>query len=260
MTWVSVGDTVGAAFNYPPLEKQAHCDRHGIFESKCYTGDVWTRCPQCEAEASAAEDARKADAEKAARLSAWRRKVDDAGIPPRFTEKHLQNFIADTPRKQEALAFAQDYADDWAAVLQSGRCAMFVGRCGTGKTHLAAGIGLRVMNRHGATVLFTTTLRAIRRIKDSWRKGGETESEAVKALVTPDLLILDEIGVQFGSETEQLILFDVLNERYEKRKPCILISNLPVADVKAYLGERITDRLREDGGAFVPFDWESFRG
>ena len=53
---------------------------------------------------------------------------------------------------------------------------------------------------------------------------------------------------------------DVLNERYEKRKPCLLLSNLAIDDVKAYLGERIFDRLREDGGEAVAFDWASHRG
>ena len=76
----------------------------------------------------------------------------------------------------------------------------------------------------------------------------------------PELLILDEVGVQFGSETEKLMLFDVLNERYEKRKPCVLLSNLAIDDVKAFLGERVFDRLREDGGEAVAFDWESYRG
>ena len=65
--------------------------------------------------------------------------------------------------------------------------------------------------------------------------------------------------MQFGSDTEKLILFDVLNERYEKRRPTLLLSNLVVDDVQAYLGERIFDRLREDGGEAVAFDWESHR-
>ena len=75
-----------------------------------------------------------------------------------------------------------------------------------------------------------------------------------------DLLILDEVGVQFGSDTEKLILFDVLNERYEKRRPTLVLSNLSLPDVEQYLGERIFDRLREDGGEAVVFDWESHRG
>jgi len=136
-----------------------------------------------------------------------------------------------------------------------------VGRPGTGKTHLAVGIGLQIMERNNRTVLFTTVMRAVRRVKDTWGKSGsETETKAIAALAFPDFLILDEVGLQFNSDTERLILFDVLNDRYEKRRPTLLMSNLPVGEVGEYLGERIMDRLREDGGEFIPFDWESHRG
>ena len=74
------------------------------------------------------------------------------------------------------------------------------------------------------------------------------------------MLILDEVGVQFGSETEENLLFDIINTRYEDRKPTILISNLDGAGVKKYLGERAFDRIREDGGKLIPFTWSSYRG
>lgn len=117
------------------------------------------------------------------------------------------------------------------------------------------------MERDNRSVYFTTVLRAIRSIKDTWTRGSSvSESQAIAALVFPDLLILDEIGVQFGSEVEKTILFDIMNERYEKRRPTILMSNLTPKEVEQYLGERVYDRLREDGGQAIVFDWESERG
>ena len=111
------------------------------------------------------------------------------------------------------------------------------------------------------SALFLTVMRAVRRVKDTWgRSSTQSESEAIASLVFPDLLILDEVGVQFGSDAERLILFDVLNERYEKRRPTLLLSNLNIDEVKAYLGERVFDRLREDGGEAIVFDWASWRG
>ncbi|WP_310625784.1 ATP-binding protein [Limnohabitans sp.] len=186
----------------------------------------------------------------------------------------MKSFVAESDSQKRALAFAKTYADEFDKVLKTGRSAVFVGKPGTGKTHLSAGIGLRIMHRDNRTVLFSSVLRAVRRVKESWRRdSAETESQAIAALVFPDLLILDEVGQQFGSDTEKLILFDVLNERYEKRKPTLLLANVPLDDylknpsdkekspgLKSFLGERIIDRLREDGGEIVPFDWESMRG
>lgn len=79
-------------------------------------------------------------------------------------------------------------------------------------------------------------------------------------MVEPDLLILDEVGVQHGSDTEKLILFEIINGRYEAARPTIVISNLDAAGLEQFLGERAFDRLREGGGRLVVFDWESHRG
>ena len=109
------------------------------------------------------------------------------------------------------------------------------------------------------SALFVTVQRLIRRVKDSWHTKEETESEVIDAYASPDLLILDEVGVQFGSEFEKQVLFDVLNERYEKLKPSILLSNIPSEQLSDYLGERVTDRLRENKGRMIGFNWDSYR-
>ena len=190
----------------------------------------------------------------------WESKLGAAAIPERFKDRTLDMFVAKTAEQEKALAFAKEYALTFNDVLQTGRSALFIGKPGTGKTHLACGIALRIMGADNRSALFTTVQRAIRRVKDTWNKESrETESQAIAALAYPDLLILDEVGVQFGSEFEKQVLFDVLNERYEKRKPSILLSNLDVKEVTGYLGERIADRLREDGGKVIVFNWESHR-
>lgn len=238
-----------------------NCETHGDYESKCYLGTIWTKCPVCAEERQRIKDAERIEREKEAGLRAWACKVSNAGIPDRFKDRSLQSFVVVNDGQSYALKFAETYADKFDDVLATGRSALFIGKPGTGKTHLAAGIGLRIMSRQSRSVMFTTVIRAIRRIKDTWCKAGtETETQAIETLVYPDLLILDEVGVQFGSDTEKMILFDVLNSRYEKRRPTLLLSNLTLDEVKAFLGERVFDRLREDGGEAIVFDWESHRG
>ena len=244
-----------------PKTKPAVCETHGAYESRCFIGSIWSKCPTCGAETAAKERAEVETRERESRLQAWQRKIGDAGIPERFRDRSLPGFVVKTFAQGNALEFAQSYADNFDAALKTGRSALFLGKPGTGKTHLAVGIGMQIMQRDNRSVLFTTVMRAIRRVKDTWsRDSRESESEAIAALVFPDLLILDEVGVQFGSDTEKLILFDVLNERYEKRRPTLMLSNLGLDDVRAFLGDRIFDRLREDGGESIVFDWESYRG
>ena len=237
------------------------CEKHGSFTSRHIFGSVWTRCPACNAEHMEKESAEKEQRQRQEKLERWRRKIGDSGIPERFQTRTLDSFVAENEGQKSALAFAKDYAETFDDVMRSGRCAVFLGLPGTGKTHLAVGIGLHIMRHDNRSVLFTTVMRAIRRIRDTWsRKSDESETEAISALTYPDLLILDEVGIQSGSESEKNQLFDVLNERYEKHKPTLLLSNLTLPEVKAFLGERVFDRLKEDGGEVIPFSWKSHRG
>lgn len=242
--------------------KPAHCEKHGDYVSRRIAGvlRLWSRCIACQDERDAEEKAAREERNRQESALRWQQKIGMACIPERFKSRRLESFEAETPGQKHAHEAAKGYADDFARVsAQNGRSLVFIGKPGTGKTHLAIGIALQVMEA-GHSALFVTVMRAIRRVKDTWGKSGESESDAIAAIVAPDLLILDEVGIQFGSETEKLILFDILNERYELRKPCILLSNFTLPEVQAFLGERIFDRLREDGGQVVPFDWDSHRG
>ena len=257
-----IGDILGSLTSETRAEI---CEKHGDYTSKNFYKSMWSRCPLCDAE-QRAEDKRKTDEE--ARIKAlqaatlrWQAKLGAAAIPLRFQDRTLDTFMAETPEQERVLQFATDYAKDFSAILKTGRSAIFIGRPGTGKTHLAIGIGLHIMATQNRSVLFMTVQRAIRRVKDTWTKGSTaSESQAIETLAYPDLLILDEVGVQSGSEFEKQILFDLLNDRYEKRKPTIILSNLEVKDVTAYLGERVADRLREDHGRVMVFNWDSYRG
>ena len=244
-----------------PTEER-NCSEHGAYTSTNFIGEHWTVCPKCmmiqrdkEAKEQLAAD-EKLRQERIA--SKWKAKITGAAIPERFKDRTLESYVAKTSGQQKALAFATEYAENFDLVLREGRSAIFVGKVGTGKTHLAIGIALSIMQQQ-RSALFVTVQRLIRRVKDSWHTKEETESQVVDVFASPDLLVLDEVGVQFGSEFEKQVLFDVLNTRYENRKPSILLSNIPKEQLSDYLGERVTDRLRENGGKVIGFDWESYR-
>ena len=243
--------------------KEVLCIKHNVaYASTNYIGDHWTECPKCMIEIRDAEAKKQIERDKQAALEReqrrWAAKIGSAAIPERFKDRTLDSYVAKTSGQKKALAFAKEYAENFDQVMRTGRSAVFVGKVGTGKTHLAVGIALSIMQQQKSPV-FVTVQRLIRRVKDSWRTKEETETEVINAFALPDLLILDEVGVQFGSEFEKQVLFDVLNERYEKLKPSILLSNIPSEQLSDYLGERVTDRLRENGGALIGFNWDSYR-
>jgi len=184
----------------------------------------------------------------------------DAGIPHRFSGATLDNYSAPEPGPQvAALNWAKDYANAFDLALASGRSALFCGKTGTGKTHLAIAI-LKHVLRAGCSGRYALVYDLIRDVKDTWSQAAtKTHTATVSGYTKPDLLVLDEIGVQFGTDAERNILFEVLGKRYNDMRPTILISNLQPDDVAKFLGTRVVDRIRENGGMLVTFTWDSHR-
>lgn len=85
-----------------------------------------------------------------------------------------------------------------------------------------------------------------------------SEEKMISDIGTAPLLVMDEVGVGFGSEGELVQLFDVLDMRYRMELPTVVLSNLNAGQLKQVLGERIFDRLRE-GASVKPCNWASYR-
>lgn len=244
-------------------DRQQICADHGEYKSfgtRWKDRDIWSNCPTCTEIAyreTLAEEQRADEAERVARR--LRASFGRACIPKRFENKTFDTYFADTDAKRRALLTCREYAEKFEANAESGPSLILCGRPGTGKTHLACAIA-DFLIRNGRSAVFSRVFDAVRTIKATWARGSEmTETEAIRSFINPDLLILDEVGVQFGSEAEMLLLFEIINGRYEAVKPTIILSNLPVGELKNFIGERVMDRLREGGGKYVAFDWDSFR-
>lgn len=235
------------------------CERHGEYESRNFLSRIWSNCPSCTKEEDARKLSEQAERAQAMQAEAVRTILRRSGIPLRFSSRTFDTYRASDEKQMRVLRVCKAYAEKFSDRLANGGGIVMCGMPGTGKTHLACSIAHQIAQA-GRTSLFASALSAVRRVKETYRKGSEeTEAEAVAKFMLPDLLILDEVGVQFGSDTEKMILFEIINGRYEAMRPTILISNLTEQELSGFVGERAMDRMREGGGVVLAFDWPSQR-
>ena len=115
-----------------------------------------------------------------------------------------------------------------------------VGNSGTGKSHIALGLGLAACQR-GLAVGFVTASALVHELMEA-----ADEKQLIrfqKKLAKYRLLIIDELGYVPLSPTGAELLFEVISQRYE-RGSTIVTSNLPLDEWTATFGsERLTGAL-----------------
>jgi DNA replication protein DnaC len=256
-------------------EKVETCSKHGAFTSTAtlfkYLGTSWSGCPRCEAEREAEREVMRREQDAADAKREFDERFRSANIPQRFFHKSLAGYEAKTASQRGVLAIAKEYAENFAEHLKVGRCLIFSGNVGCGKTHLSCAILRWIVERPFVdtgtwrnaarhSVKYTTAAEVIGEIRSTWGKRELREADVFKSFARPHLLVLDEVGVQCGSKDERRLLQQVIDHRYRDLRPTIVCSNLSKSEMSEFIGERGYDRLRENGGLLVLCDWESHRG
>jgi DNA replication protein DnaC len=136
--------------------------------------------------------------------------------------------------KQQVLELARG---EW--IRQHDNCCL-VGSSGTGKTHLAEGLG-RAACLEGFRVRFFTAAALVNKLEEAQQN--HQLDRLLAQLDRAELLIVDELGYLSFSRSGAELLFQVFAERYERRS-LMVTSNLAFSEWgQVFQGERMTAAL-----------------
>jgi DNA replication protein DnaC len=149
------------------------------------------------------------------------RHLDEARLPP---GKTLDSFDFNAvPMLSKAQVTALAAGDSW---LNKGANLLAFGPPGTGKSHLAAALGLALVE-NGWRVLFTRTTDLVQKLQLA-RRDLQLEA-AIARLDKYHLLILDDLAYVTKDQAETSVIFELIAARYERRS-IFITANQPFAE------------------------------
>jgi len=177
-------------------------------------------------------------------------------IPARYRDADL---MPKTSAQVKAYAEGKAFVDGFQDRLKTGAGMVIWGDVGTGKTHMACAIANALIAQL-RPALYCTALEAIMLVKSTWKRtAGMSEYDVYGRFGEPQLLIIDEIGVQCGTDFERMVLTSIADIRSRNCLPTIIISNLNPEEMYGVLGERMFDRLVGFGANITHMPGRSLR-
>ena len=150
-----------------------------------------------------------------------------------------------SPREHMAdiIAYCRDYTANFATTADS---LLLQGATGIGKTHLCLAIA-RGVTEQGFGVVYGSVQPLIRRLEAEHfgREQGNSEDQ----LISCDLLVLDDLGMEFDTPFSRACLYNILNARLLEGRPTVVSTNLSISAMKERYGDQIASRI---SGGFVP--------
>lgn len=166
----------------------------------------------------------------------------------RLIERRIRAARFPTVKSLDSFDFTAIPSLNKALVLELARCEYLVrreniialGNSGTGKTHIALGLGLAACQK-GLAVSFTTAAALVHELMEAHDEKRLRRMQ--KQLAAYRLLIIDELGFVPLSKTGAELLFEVFSQRYEQGS-VFVTSNLPFDEWPEVFGsERLTGAL-----------------
>ena len=218
---------------------------------------------KCQKEALEREKAEAEQRHRQAQIDALQR---DSLLGERYKEVAFKNTETGVNKSfDEAFARCRKYCEAAGEVLENGYGIYIFGDKGTGKTRLTACMANDLIGQ-GRPVMFTNFFEISEIIRKTYSKQSESESAVISKLANIDFLFIDDLGtekVTQGGEDNWLQgkIFEILNKRYNNKKPTIFTSNHSPRELVEERGmmDKTVDRIVEMSSAILKITGKSYR-
>jgi DNA replication protein DnaC len=188
-------------------------------------------------------------------------RVAAARVPKRYQHCTLDSYETGFRGADASMGLAHVTARRFVEgypVETDGKGLLITGSIGVGKTHLAVGLLLALVEERGAQALFYDYRELLKQIQHSYNpQVNSTELDVLKPVFEAEVLVLDELGAQKPTDWVWDTVALILNTRYNDKRTTIITTNyadLPPAGVglsstqkavrEETLGDRIGERMR----------------
>jgi DNA replication protein DnaC len=148
---------------------------------------------------------------------------------PIFEHNSFETYKPENKSQVQALKVCQAFVSQWP--YHDGRGILLCGPVGTGKTCLLYLMMLGCMRKKRFGFRRVKTEKLLSRIRSTFDKGmgsfdDETEYTIIEEMSGIDVLLLDDLGIEKDSDFADRTMFNILDERYEKKRLTFATSNL----------------------------------
>lgn len=170
----------------------------------------------------------------------WRQ----AAIPQRFQHCTLDNFDTrwnpEDPSLGTAKRRTREFVEAWPLVHKG---LLFMGPCGTGKTHLAVAALAALVQNKGVRGYYVNFLDLVVQLQMSMDGSGPSRAEILEPVLAAELLVLDELGAARPTPWVMDLLYYVLNSRYMAKGITLCTTNFLDSANPERGEESLADRL-----------------
>ena len=174
------------------------------------------------------------------KVAPLRRSTFDSFLLDYYPEAVDGSGISPKSRMGEIKQFCNDYALDFSLSSPS----LFMhGATGLGKTHLSLAVANEAIKK-GFGVVYGSAPNLFGTLeREHFGRQYSGEKTYEQELLETDLLIIDDLGVEFSTQFTVSCVYNIINSRILSRKPTIISTNLTPRELEEKYTQRITSRI-----------------